>query len=55
MTLFALNGPGPAARLPQVQVTALALQMQGILQVGLLPLGEKGVTFGQRFTGWPWR
>jgi hypothetical protein len=46
MTLFALNGPGPAALMPQVQVTAPALQMQGILQVGLRPLEEKGMAFG---------
>ncbi len=46
MTLFAVDGPGPAALLSQFQVAALALQVQGALEVRLLPFREEAVAFG---------
>jgi hypothetical protein len=46
VAILTIYGPGSAPLLPQFQVAALALQMQGVLEVGLLPLGVKAVTFG---------
>jgi hypothetical protein len=46
MAILAINGTGPAPLLPQFQMAALAPQVQGAFEAGLLVFGEKAVAFG---------
>ncbi len=51
MAVFAVDGTGLAALLPEFQVAALALQVQGAFQVRLFAFGKKTMAFGAAFYG----
>ena len=53
VTILALNGSRPASLLPQFQMTAFTLAVQGIFQIRAPGLGAESVAGLAFFTGCP--